>query len=705
MIVSSVMSRYFFCGALCLLLAPAPLAQPVPDTTVTDSVDVSELLERLLDERSTDRSTEQLAERLTRLATNPLDLNSASAAALSSLPGVSRVLATRIVDYRTSRGPFSSVNDLARIDGIDVDQLRPLRPFLRAATPAKESASGSAPSSPSFETLTSNLDFELIQRATRDLDLGRGYEDDTSRTTFEGSPVRLTTRLRLHYKRRVELGLTLDKDPGEPLHWSPGTDTYGFDHIAGSLALRDFGRLTTLVLGDFTAQFGQGLTLWQGITFGKGRDPVSSVVRDGRGIVPFSSTAENRFFRGAAATVALSSALSFTGFVSRRDRDASLDSSIVKDPSSPVPARTLSSGGLHRTSSEIARKGTFGTTTVGGATSYKTGHLHAGLVGYYSRFDRPLRPGTRPYRRFDVSGTRTSMVSAFATGYVGDYVLFGEVARDRSGAMGALAGAGLEHDAGLDAVLLARHYPRSFAGLYNGAFGDGGSPQNEMGVYAGLRLQVAPNWWIAGYVDQYRSPWLQFGIPQPASGLDTRLVVETDLRPWLSTYVQIRADRSGTGTEYKGPDGRLLSGVKETWRHSARWHIEYSFSDEVTLRTRIATTRSDASTGVLFYQGIGLQPHPTIKLDARVAVFDTDGFQSRMYAYEYDLLYSFSVPALFDQGHRSYLLLQYEPTPHLSIGAKYGVTWYPHRNTVGSGLNATDGNQSREARLQVRWTL
>ena len=699
------MPRLFLCIALFLLTGPITHAQPASDSTVTDSVGVSGLLERLLDERSSDAPTEQLVERLTRLSTNPLDLNRASAASLSGLPGISRPLASRIVDHRTETGPFLSVDDLARVDGIDGEQLRTLRPFLQARPPPSDSSGSPQSSFPSLGTITSNLNFDLIQRATRDLDLGRGYDEDTSRTTFKGSPVRLTTRMRLHYERHVELALTLDKDPGEPLDWTPKTDTYGFDHIAGSLALRNLGRLTTFVVGDFTAQFGQGLALWQGITFGKGRDPVSSLVRDGRGIVPFSSTTESGFFRGTAATIALTPSLSVTGFASRRHRDASLDSSAVDASSTPVPARTLSSGGMHRTSSEIARKGTFGTTTVGGATTYQTDHLHAGLVGYHSRFARPLRPGNRPYRRFDVSGTHTSMISTFATGYIGDYVLFGEVARARSGTIGAVAGAGLDHDAGLEAILLARHYPRSFAGLFNGAFADGGSPQNEVGIYAGLRLQVASNWWVSGYIDQYRSPWLQFGVPRPASGLDTRLLVETDLRPWLSTYVQVRADRSVDGTEYRGPHGRLLEGVQETWRHSARWHLEYTFSERLTLRTRVAATRSGSSLGFLFYQGMGLQLRPDLELDARVALFDTDGFQSRMYAYEHDLLYSFSVPALFDQGHRSYLLLQYAPFPSLSIGAKYGVTWYPHRDTVGSGLNATDGNQAREVRLQIRWSL
>ncbi|MFP4228688.1 MAG: helix-hairpin-helix domain-containing protein, partial [Salinivenus sp.] len=340
-----------------------------------------------------------------------------------------------------------------------------------------------------------------------------------------------------------------------------------------------------------------------------------------------------------------------------------------------------------------------------GALSYRSTHLRAGLTGYQSGFDRPLRPGAQPYRRFDVSGTQTSMASAYASAHLGPYVVFGEAARSDRGAVGMVGGVGLDHPAGVEAVLLARRYPRDFDGLFSGAFGGGSTPQNEHGIYAGLRLQVASNWWISGYIDQYRSPWLQFGTPQPTSGLDTRLVVETDLRPWLSTYLQVRADRDAEGTVRPGPHGRPLRTVQRTWRHSARWHLEYEFSDRLSLRSRLAATRTGSSTGVLFYQGIGLRLHPDLEVDARVAVFDTDGYKSRLYAYERDLLYSFSVPVFFDKGQRSYLLLQYTPTPSFSIRAKYGVTWYPHRDSIGSGLNATDGNRKRDARLQLRWEL
>lgn len=48
----------------------------------------------------------------------PLDLNSATLAALEALPGIGPVLAQRIVDYRTAHGGFRSVAELRNVSGI-----------------------------------------------------------------------------------------------------------------------------------------------------------------------------------------------------------------------------------------------------------------------------------------------------------------------------------------------------------------------------------------------------------------------------------------------------------------------------------------------------------------------------------------------------------------------------------------------------------
>lgn len=693
-------------GAVLLLLIavgpPTGQTQPRADSTRQDTTQVLGRLEPLLDSfASTDQSARQLSEQFTALANHPLKLNQASATELSFLPGLSSGQAHRIVRYRTKHGPFEEMTELQALDGITSATLRSIRPFLTVASSSSTAANRVFPS---LQTITSNLELDVIQRFTRRLDLGRGYREGR----FLGPPGRLTSRLRLNYKRRLQLALTLDKDPGEPVRWAPSTNTYGFDHVTGSLALQDFGIVKTLVLGDFSAQFGQGVAMWQGIRFGKGRDPVSPVLRSGRGISPYKSASERGFFRGVGVTLALPENVVLTGFASRRLRDASLDSSDVRAPTSgPVPARTLSGGGRHRTPSELARKDTFGETTIGGAVEYRTPSLHVGLNGYWGQFDRPLRPGDEAYRRFRVSGWQTSMVSMYSTAYWGDYVLFGEVARSAEGVLGGVAGAALDEGETVRAVLLGRYYPARLSPFYGNAFGESSGAQNEVGVYMGVQIRVAEDWRVGAYFDQYRFPWLRFNVPRPSTGWETRAVLEYTPRPWLSTYLQLRAQSEEEGAEQSGPGGRVLEGVQRERRYSGRWHTEYVFSDALTLRTRLEvslhSTPEQTSNGIFLSQGLRLTPTPSLQIDARVAFFDTEGYPARIYAYEHDLLYSFSVPVFFDQGRRSYILAEYELASSLTLEFKYEVTRYTNRSTIGSGLNQVDGRRRREVRAQVRW--
>ena len=207
--------------------------------------------------------------------------------------------------------------------------------------------------------------------------------------------------------------------------------------------------------------------------------------------------------------------------------------------------------------------------------------------------------------------------------------------------------------------------------------------------------------------------------PRPSAGWETRAVLEYDPRPWLSTYLQVRAQGQEEGTEHTDAGGRQLArqvvedarlkGVHDERRYSARWHTEYAFSDAFIVRTRLEFTRKTTPTatadGFFLSQGLRWTPHPSVQLDARIAFFDTSGFAARIYAYEHDLLYSFSVPVFFDRGRRSYILVQYEPFSSLTLEVKYGVTRYENRSTIGSGLNQIDGSRRREVRAQIRWTL
>ncbi|HUG88715.1 MAG TPA: helix-hairpin-helix domain-containing protein, partial [Actinomycetota bacterium] len=59
-----------------------------------------------------------------------VNVNTADATALDSLPGIGEVLAQRIIDHREAHGPFTSVDELVAVSGIGEVTLEELRPLV-----------------------------------------------------------------------------------------------------------------------------------------------------------------------------------------------------------------------------------------------------------------------------------------------------------------------------------------------------------------------------------------------------------------------------------------------------------------------------------------------------------------------------------------------------------------------------------------------
>ena len=60
----------------------------------------------------------------------PVDINTAGATELQSVPGIGKSLAERILAFREKNGAFGSVDDLLKIQGIGEKSLQKLRPYL-----------------------------------------------------------------------------------------------------------------------------------------------------------------------------------------------------------------------------------------------------------------------------------------------------------------------------------------------------------------------------------------------------------------------------------------------------------------------------------------------------------------------------------------------------------------------------------------------
>jgi competence protein ComEA len=62
----------------------------------------------------------------------PVDLNTADAAALETLPGIGPALAARIVEFREANGPFASLDDLLDVAGTSPRLVEELAPYALA---------------------------------------------------------------------------------------------------------------------------------------------------------------------------------------------------------------------------------------------------------------------------------------------------------------------------------------------------------------------------------------------------------------------------------------------------------------------------------------------------------------------------------------------------------------------------------------------
>lgn len=61
-----------------------------------------------------------------------IDINTASADELTTLPGIGETLAGRIVADREKNGPFSSVDELTRVDGVGEKKLEEISDLVTA---------------------------------------------------------------------------------------------------------------------------------------------------------------------------------------------------------------------------------------------------------------------------------------------------------------------------------------------------------------------------------------------------------------------------------------------------------------------------------------------------------------------------------------------------------------------------------------------
>ncbi len=641
-----------------------------------------------------------LYEELLYYARYPIDINTAFAEELENLPFINELQIANLAEYRRAYGDLVTVHELLYIEGFSQDDIRKILPFITVGetidsydlTPTRVLRHGR---------------HQYFLRFQQILQEQRGYSAITDsalaaspNSRYLGSPLKIYNRYQFSYRNQVQAGLVAEKDAGE--EFLKGSNPYGFDYHTFHLQVSDIRRLKTLALGDFQAGFGQGLVLWSGLSLGKSSNTLG-IRKNARGIQKYSSTDENMFMRGAGATYRFTESTEVSLFASRKKIDAGV--SVTDDDGTILEVSSLRNTGLHATPSQNAGKNVLGETIIGGNMTYNHRVFKIGATAVALEYDAVLNPPERIYNQYDFRGSRNVNGGIDYQFSLGRVRLFGEGAISSSGGTALLSGAMSNLSSKISVSAVYRNYSRDYHAYFSGGLRENTRTANEKGFYMGTLFHPVRRFRISAYVDLYSFPWLRYGAWAPSSGVEYFLQGDFNHSPNLHMYLSFRHKTKPVNAPAGETAVRQLYDAGTT---RLRYHISYSASSTLELRNRVELSqfkREDISPerGYLLYQDILYKPaFLPLSFAFRYALFETGSYNARIYAYENDVLYAFSIPAYFDKGFRTYLLAQYTAGETLDIWLRYSVTRLPGRETLGSGLNEISGDTRSEIKAQVR---
>lgn len=631
---------------------------------------VEDLLESVGENMSDDTDIQEVLEDLENFRQNPLNINEAMKAELFRLHLLSEVQIENLIAFREKTGTIFSLYEMASIEGFTPDILMKMEPFISFGIPDK--SSGKKRSSNDF-----------FARSTR------AFSSEKQPANYEGSPERIYFRLK-HKSSKFEYGAVAEKDPGES--FLSQSNKQGFDYASAFVNFSLDKSENRIYIGDYQLRFGQGLVAWQGFSMGKSAE-TTQVFKSNEGIRSYSSTDENQFFRGMAGQFKIGQ-FKFYPFLSNRKLDAHIDT-LDGDPFFSA----FQTSGYHRTTSEISGKNTLGQLVGGANVSWISESWTFGLTGVYTRFNVELNRSDEPYNQFLQEG-KESLVAGFDwKGSVKNVFFFGEAAISKNSGRAFLSGLMLKPASNAELSLVYRNINKSYFSFFSNAFTESSRINDEHGIYLGLKIFPAPHWTLKVYADLFRFNWLKYTTSAPSVG--TGLLGQLSFSPSRRTSFYLRFFQEEKGqrliTEFSRFD-------EQQRINRVRFNYTQILTEQFSMKSRIEFSyysKQVSENGFLLLQDVYYKSSSqSFSMNGRLAWFKTDGYNSRLYAYENDLLYAFSIPALSGQGIRTYLNFRQNLGDDITLWLKLAST---HNFAQNDGGQLVPSTTKSEIKFQIRY--
>jgi hypothetical protein len=603
-------------------------------------------------------------ERLQELAENPVKVNSSGEEEISRLFFLSDFQIKSLADYVHSSGKIISAYEIANIPGYDKETTEMMIPFISLDNLLKINSD----SVKWRNTILTNL-------------YDKPGRDDTSAT---GSSLKILTKYRFT-AGGFSGGFTIEKDQGEKvLSGNPPLP----DFWSAYIAYNSKGFIRRIVIGDYSVRFGQGTNINTGLRTGLSlTSPGYMAARNE--IKQYTSTDENNFFRGIAADFSIKN-IGLSLFYSKKFSDATLGSS---SGSSNDYVENFYTSGLHTSSSEMLKKDAINDITYGINLSYNFNNIRFGLAWSEDRLSLPVKPlSNMPEEVFNFAGKRNSLYTFYYNSLIKRILLYGEFSTNDTFRKAIVQGLSFRPSDRLSLNFLYRKYDTGYITLHGNGPGSTSGSGNEQGILGNFTFEAAKHLFISGGCNIQQFPWLKYRNSSPSRGIKKeviarflpteKIIIEALINNRLSTFDSVT----------KG-----IPKQAEITTRNIRGSIRYTLNNNLILGTRLDYKIVDptGSKGIMMLQDISYRFRKIpVTLWFRYCLFNTDNWDSRIYAYENDLLYSFSIPALSGEGSRSYIMVKWEIGDFADIRFKYSIT--------SLALDCNTNEDLHEIRFQVR---
>ncbi len=605
-----------------------------------DEITNDQQLEDLAETEENENEDEFLVQQLAALKRNPVNINDLSVS-LNELPVLNAMQVNNLVSYRNLLGSFISIYELQAVPGFTVEIIKKILPYITVADPSSNT--------------------QVFKKRFKG-----GDHDFLSRPTF---PSKLYIRYKYRYGNLLQYGAVAERDAGERSL---------IDFYSIHLFARNIGIIKSLAIGDYTLNLGQGLIHWQSQAFRK-TSSVINIKRQADIIRPYHSAGEYNFQRGVAATLQKNS-WETTLFVSYRQ----LTANTSQDNNYGKIITSINTSGLHRTENELANKNSASLLSYGANIKYFMQQGHVGINGIGYHYSLPLLKRDEPYNIYAIKGNNWSNASVDYSFTHRNIHWFGEVAFAMNKSKAVITGLMTSLHASVDFAVLYRQIDKNYQSLYGNAFTENTMPTNEEGIYLGISMRPHGSWKIDAYADFFRFPWLKYRVNAPSDG--SQFLVQVGWKPnkQVEVYSRFRHKlkplNTGEGV-VRYPD----SYTQENWRT----HISFQVSRTIILRSRVEACWYKGPvlalplTGYLFYSDVIYKPvGRSYSCSFRIMVFESDAYETRIYAYENDVLFASSIPSYYNKGTRMYCTGRVKtgrrilPKCSVDLGFKVSATIY-----------------------------